>query len=1345
MKTKRAWLAFVGLFWSAVSLAGTEPAGSMSIARDWHVAVALSDGRVLVAGGYTPQGLATSAEIYDPATGTFTATAAMAVARGSPAGVRLADGRVLVIGGVGWDANGTLPLASSEIYDPATGTWTVSGSMALARRTPVAVSLPGGAVLVIGDSSEAGCEIFDPSTGAFTATGCLGTPRDDFAVSALQDGRVLVAGGRTPPNTYYASAELFDPATGTWSVTGSLSQARTGAVATPLGDGKVLVTGGTTSGTGYLAVTTTELFDPATGTFSAGAGMPVARAFHSASVLGDGNVVVTGGLGSSNTPIASINRYDVPTGTWRSAGSMYTARRRHSATLMGNGDVLLAGGMNSWLATLATAEIVDPACIVTPASLSPAGASFPIAGGSGSVSVTQVAGCSWKAAGNFTTWLTITSGAQGVGSGTVNYSVAANPDAATRSVTLSVAEVSFPVSQDGNPCGSATLSPTSRSFGSAGGNGSITLTASALCTWTVTDAPSWVTITSGGTGSATISYSVATNVGASRSAVLTIAGKSFTITQAANACFPAPTISPASRTFTSSGGTTTVAVTAPSTCGWTVTGKPAWITMSTSGTGNATLNVTASVNSGAERTSTFTVAGNSFTVTQAANPCLDATLSPANASHSNAAGTGSIALTAGASCTWNVTGIPSWITVTSGTSGSGNATIAYSVAANSGAARSATLMVAGRSFPVSQAQGACYPTPSINPTSASFTATAGTGTKTVNVTAPATCSWSVANVPAWLTVTSPMSGSGNGAVTYTIPANTGAARSGTMVIANINHSVTQSAPGTATLPTGRMVTPRSSFHGAALADGRMLVAGGYAGPVSYADATANAEIFDHASGTFSATGPLNQARASHRMVLLADGRMLALGGRSTTGQVLASAEIYDPVAGTWTLVSPMNVARSEPMLVRLADDRVLVIAGRDPGDSAIGSTEIFDPATGAFTPSGAMLTARVSAGFARLGDGRVLVAGGFGSGAHLASAELWDPVTGAWTSTGPMTVARGEAPAVALLSNGKVLVAGGYSSATYIAAAELYDPATGAFTATGALSYPRSNALPVVLVDGSVVVLGGVAGNRNVERYDATAGTWQVMGQYSDDRSREFAALAGNGKVLVAGGNPGPTPSAELFDPAICPTTATLSPTSASFAGGSGSGSIAVTLTAGCPRTVSAGRPSWITITSGGTGTGSGTVGYSVAANNGAARSATFSVAGASFTVSQAVGGAAACGFAGSIPVSQTVTGTLASGDCTAGARDSSYYTDRWSFEASPGQQVAFHLSSSAFDTYLYLKNPAGTVIASNDDGGGGTNSRIPATSGVFTLPAGAAGTYVIEVTSYGTFATGTYTLQRVQ
>jgi hypothetical protein len=106
--------------------------------------------------------------------------------------------------------------------------------------------------------------------------------------------------------------------------------------------------------------------------------------------------------------------------------------------------------------------------------------------------------------------------------------------------------------------------------------------------------------------------------------------------------------------------------------------------------------------------------------------------------------------------------------------------------------------------------------------------------------------------------------------------------------------------------------------------------------------------------------------------------------------------------------------------------------------------------------------------------------------------------------------------------------------------------------------------------------------------------------------------------VFVAGGIPGPMASAETFDPAVCATLATLSPASANIAGGGGSASVSVTMTAGCPRVVS-GAPSWITITAGASGNGSGTVSYTVAANTGAARSATLAIGGATHTVSQAV------------------------------------------------------------------------------------------------------------------------------
>lgn len=109
------------------------------------------------------------------------------------------------------------------------------------------------------------------------------------------------------------------------------------------------------------------------------------------------------------------------------------------------------------------------------------------------------------------------------------------------------------------------------------------------------------------------------------------------------------------------------------------------------------------------------------------------------------------------------------------------------------------------------------------------------------------------------------------------------------------------------------------------------------------------------------------------------------------------------------------------------------------------------------------------------------------------------------------------------------------------------------------------------------------------------------------------------------------------------------------------------------------------------------------------------------------------------INIGQTVSGSLSTGDCRSPVRGSSYYADRYSFSASAGQQVAILLTSSAFNTYLYLISPSGSVIAQDDDGGGGTNSRIPPGSGFYRLPS--SGTYIIEVTSYVANSIGNYTL----
>jgi len=198
--------------------------------------------------------------------------------------------------------------------------------------------------------------------------------------------------------------------------------------------------------------------------------------------------------------------------------------------------------------------------------------------------------------------------------------------------------------------------------------------------------------------------------------------------------------------------------------------------------------------------------------------------------------------------------------------------------------------------------------------------------------------------------------------------------------------------------------------------------------------------------------------------------------------------------------------------------------------------------------------------------------------------------------------------------------------------------------------------------------------------------------------------------------------------------TYSITPTSRSFTASAGTGTISVTAGTGCSWTA-ASNAGWITITSGSSGSGNGTVYYSVAANTStSSRTGTITVAGQTHTVTQS--GSAGCTVT-AIGVPTTVSGSLSTTDCRSPIRGTSYYADRYSFSGTAGQQVAITLSSSSFDTYLYLVPPSGTT-QSNDDCSG-TNSRIPCGTTWYTLPV--SGTYVVEVTSYNANAIGSYTL----
>src|SRR5690242_7073927 len=319
----------------------------------------LTNGKVLIAGGSGPIccfAPTASAELYDPIAGTFAPTGSMNTARAAYGSAVLLNGKVLFAGG----SNS----ATAEVYDPASGTFAITGSMATPRTNFGLAVLSSGKVLVVGGDNGGNCvtpraELYDPSAGSFSSTGSTIAPcRDETSVTALSNGTVLVAGGQAGPPSFtnLQSAELYDPTAGTFSATGPMTIPREGHTATLLTNGKVLLTGGNT--VPGSVTNSAELYDPVAGTFSPTGSMATARTGHAAVLLSSGQVLVVGG-GNTAGFTATAEIYDPTTGTFSPAGSMSMARVTFWSALLSTGKVLVAGGSaNS--PPFTTAELFTP-------------------------------------------------------------------------------------------------------------------------------------------------------------------------------------------------------------------------------------------------------------------------------------------------------------------------------------------------------------------------------------------------------------------------------------------------------------------------------------------------------------------------------------------------------------------------------------------------------------------------------------------------------------------------------------------------------------------------------------------------------------------------------------------------------------------------------------------------------------------------------------------------------------------------------------------------------------------------------------------------------------------------
>ena len=388
----------------------------------------------------------------------------------------------------------------------------------------------------------------------------------------------------------------------------------------------------------------------------------------------------------------------------------------------------------------------------------------------------------------------------------------------------------------------------------------------------------------------------------------------------------------------------------------------------------------------------------------------------------------------------------------------------------------------------------------------------------------------------WTAATAGIASVGNGAISglalgsTSVSAAIGSVQAGAVVA--VTTDTWSAAPA---MPTERVAGQTATL----LPSGKLRVAGGVkAGGAGIAAA----DLFDPATATWTTVAPMNVVRASHTATLLADGRVLVVGGSTVSAQAAkgyvndASAEIYDPVANTWMATPDMSVARSHHSATRLPDGTVLVFGGEDLHYQVGGSAEIYDPATNTWSlPRTLPVSPRSQHTATLLPSGQVLIAGGFdivqGTLTPLATTELYDPVLHVTTTTTTdgvtTTVTTGKdftagtpmafahyGHSATLLPDGHVLAVGGNTTQT-----ELYDPTTATWTTKGSTGATHTSHGAVLLPNGQLLVAGGTQfAQPDAERYDPVTGLWTPATAMLVMRSAPSATLLQDGSVMVCGG-----------------------------------------------------------------------------------------------------------------------------------------------------------------------------------------------------------------------------------
>jgi hypothetical protein len=1014
--------------------------GFMTASRGGHTATSLGDGTVLFTGG------SQSAEVYDPSNSQATAVPNMSVSRTNHTATLLDDGTVLIVGG----QNGSTYLASAEIYHPDTKMFEVVGSMAMGRSFHTATKLADGRVLITGGQIANCCtnwesntaEFYTPAAKSFTSAGTMTATRRQHTATRLVDGRVVLAGGWGAGSP---SVEIFDPTLGSFTQVTSMST-RSQHTATLLGSGQILLAGG--AGSFGLPLSTADLFDPTTNTVTSAGTMGVARVTHAAALLGDGSVLMVGGQPDSScctprAPQASTERYVTGSG-FTGAASALVARYYHTATVLTNGKVLLSGTFGWSSSAGRTVEVYDPATAVSFGSIAPpvghngsayAGFTLTPQGGTGHT-ITQVSGAFPAGLGYNSGPHTVTGTPTQSGTFRVGFTVT-NAAGYSNSTVFTFAV---------DPLVMSTVSLQQPSFGIAY-NAPLNATGAGPFTWSV--------------------------VSGSLPGGLNLVGNAIvgTPTSANNFSFTLRVVDAAGE----------------------VVERPFSLGVS--------LTVDQLPNQDTNQPALIFGGGTGIKVGQQIRTGITGVLQGIYAS--NLVCPANTTLTADVQTT--IGGAPSGISIATGTAPAptpGQAVVLLSTQPFFAAEQLLAVVLSA------DAQCQLFP-------SAGTVDGYGGGEGYV------------------------FSGAWQRLMTYDgrhdVPL-------GTIVQPNAGLSM--------------MAQGRGNHTATTLLDNRVLLAGGNG---------QSAEIYDPATGAFSATGSMNVQRWSHRATLLDDGTVLITGGYNFTGSngslvYLASAELYHPDSGTFELLpSQMTTTRNAHGATKLTGslNGMVLITGGSGLTSGIytdrQSAELYNPNTKTFAAIANMVSARSNHSATLLADGRVLLVGGYsGNG-----AELFDPITSLFTPTAnaPSVSFRARHTATRLLvplGAEQVLIAGG-SGSPAATSAELFDPATNMFTIAGSLLTPRVDYTATLLGDGSVLLAGGfddraccpsTPPSASMERYIPGTG-FRGAGSMIAGRFVHTASMLASGKVLFAGtfgwSSKG-TSTGELYDPAAAVALVNVNP-----------------------------------------------------------------------------------------------------------------------------------------------------------------------------------------------------------